>query len=32
MYKHVKPDLINNVDHMHISGTESSSVILSKTK
>ena len=29
---HFKSDLINNMDHMHISGTEPSSVILSKTK
>ena len=27
-----KPDLINNMDHMRISGTEPSSVILSQTK
>ena len=27
-----KSDLINNMDHMRISGTEPSSVILSKTK
>ena len=29
---HFKSDLINNMDHMRISGTEPSSVILSKTK
>ena len=28
---HFKSDLINNMDHMHISGTEASSVILSQT-
>ena len=27
-----KSDLINNMDHMRISGTEHSSVILSQTK
>ena len=30
--QHFKSDLINNVDHMRISGTEPSSVILSQTK
>ena len=29
---HFKSDLINNMDHMRISGTEPSSVILSQTK
>ena len=29
---HFKSDLINNMDHMRISGTEPSSVILSKKK
>ena len=29
---HFKSDLINNMDHMCISGTEPSSVILSQTK
>ena len=29
---HFKSDLINNMDHMHISGNEPSSVILSQTK
>ena len=29
---HCKSDLINNIDHMRISGTEPSSVILSQTK
>ena len=29
---HFKSDLINNIDHMRISGTEPSSVILSQTK
>ena len=29
---HFKSDLINNMDHMHISGTEHSLVILSQTK
>ena len=29
---HFKSDLINNMDHMGISGTEPSSVILSQTK
>ena len=29
---HFKSDLINNMDHMRISGTEPSSVILSKTE
>ena len=29
---HFKSDLIYNMDHMHISGTEPSSVILSETK
>ena len=29
---HFKSDLINKVDHMRISGTEPSSVILSQTK
>ena len=28
---HFKSDLINNMDHMRISGTEPSSVILSQT-
>ena len=28
---HFKSDLINNMDHMRIEGTESSSVILSQT-
>ena len=32
MYKTFKSDLINNMNHMHISGTEPSSVILSQTK
>ena len=33
MYIHYfKSDLINSMDHMHISGTEPSSVILSQTK
>ena len=27
---HFQSDLINNIDHMHISGTEPSSVILSQ--
>ena len=31
MYTPFKSDLINNMDHMRISGTESSSVILSQT-
>ena len=30
--RHFKSDLINNMDHMRISGTEPSSVILSQTK
>ena len=30
MYTHFKSDLINNMDHMRISGTEPSSVILSQ--
>ena len=29
---HFESDLINNMDHMRISGTEPSSVILSQTK
>ena len=29
---HFKSDFINNMDHMRISGTEPSSVILSQTK
>ena len=29
---HFRSDLINNMDHMRISGTEPSSVILSQTK
>ena len=29
---HFKSDLINNMDHMRISGTEPSSVVLSQTK
>ena len=29
---HFKSDLINNMDHMRISGTEPSSVILSQRK
>ena len=29
---HFKSDLINYMDHMHISGTEPSSVILSQTE
>ena len=29
---HFKSDIINDMDHMRISGTEPSSVILSKTK
>ena len=29
---HFKSDLINNMDHMRISSTEPSSVILSRTK
>ena len=29
---HFKPDLINNMDHMRISGTEPSLVILRQTK
>ena len=29
---HFKLDFINNMDHMHISGTEPSSVILSQIK
>ena len=29
--RHFKSDLINNMDHMRISGTEPSSVILSQT-
>ena len=29
---HFKSDLINDMDHMHISGTEPSSVILSQRK
>ena len=29
---HFKSDLINNIDHMRISGTEPSSVILSQNK
>ena len=29
---HFKSDLINNIDHMHILGTEPSSVILGQTK
>ena len=29
---HFKPDIVNNMDHMRISGTEPSSVILSQTK
>ena len=32
MYKPFKSDWINNMDHMRISGTEPSSVILSQTK
>ena len=32
MYTTFKSDLINNMNHMHISGTEPSSVILSQTK
>ena len=31
-FHHFKPDWINNMDHMRISATESSSVVLSKTK
>ena len=30
--RHCKPGLINNFDHMHISGNEPSSVIISQTK
>ena len=30
--QHFKSDLINNMDHMRISGTEPSSVILNQTK
>ena len=29
---HFKTDLINNMDHMHISGTQPLSVILSQTR
>ena len=32
VYTIFKSDLINNMDHMRISGTEQSSVILSQTK
>ena len=32
VYTIFKSDLINNMDHMRISGTEPSSVILSQTK
>ena len=32
MYTHFKSDLFNNIDHMRISGTEPSSVILSNAK
>ena len=32
MYTPYKSDLINNMDHMRISGTEPSSVFLSRTK
>ena len=32
MYTPCKLDLINNMDHIRISGTEPSSVILSQTK
>ena len=32
MYTTFKSDLINNMNHMNISGTEPSSVILSQTK
>ena len=32
MYTPFKSDLINNMDHMRILGTEPSSVILSQTK
>ena len=32
VYTILKSDLINKVDHMRISGTEPSSVILSQTK
>ena len=28
---YIQSDLINNIDHMHISGTETSSVILSQS-
>ena len=32
MYSHFKSDIVNDMDHMRISGTAPSSVILSKTK
>ena len=32
MYRHFKSDIINDMDHMRISGTEPSSVILSQRK
>ena len=32
MYTPFKSDLFNHMDHMRISGTEASSVILSQTK
>ena len=32
VYTILSRDLINNMDHMHISGSEPSSVILSQTK